>query len=95
MKINNIVIIAILKSNTTDKLIKIIPGVDLLLPSLPGLTLRMQVESLDKPRGSTRVLEALPGKLDIKRLSPTNSLSCRVLYGVDDIILVMRNPVSC
>ena len=38
------------------------------MPSLPGLASRTHIESLDKPRNSTSVLEALLGKLGIKRL---------------------------
>ena len=43
-----------------------IPGSRLMISSLPGWALRMLVESHGKPR------EALPGKLDIKRHSPSN-----------------------
>ena len=66
------VIIASVKSETTCKLIIRIPGSRLLMhvPSLPGSASRTLVESLGKPRHSTSVLEALPGKLDIKRHSP-------------------------
>ena len=42
--------------------------------SLPGSALRTHAESLGKPRNvitSTSVLEACPGKLDIKRHSPS------------------------
>ena len=53
------------------KLINRIPGSRLLISSLPGSALRTHVESLGKPRMSTSVLEALPGKLDIKRHSPS------------------------
>ena len=45
------------------KLINRIPGSSL---SLPGSASRTHVESLDKPHDSTSILEALPGKLDIK-----------------------------
>ena len=41
-----------------------IPGSHLLISSLPGKASRMLVES---PRNSTSVLEALPGKLGIKK----------------------------
>ena len=53
------------------KLINRIPGLRLLISSLPGSALRMHVESLCKPRDPTTVVEALPGKLDIKRHSPS------------------------
>ena len=49
------------------KLIDRIPGLRLLISSLPGSASRMHVESLGKPRDSQTVLEALPGKPDIKR----------------------------
>ena len=50
------------------KLINRIPGSRLLISSLPGSALRTLVESLGKPRD---VNKALPGKLDIKRHSPS------------------------
>ena len=53
------------------KLINIIPGLRLLISSLPGSSSRMHVESLGKPRDSTSVLKDLPGKHDIKRHSPS------------------------
>ena len=56
------------------KLINRIPGLCLLISSLPRSALRTHVESLGKPRDSTSVLKALPGKLDIKRHSPSISL---------------------
>ena len=49
------------------KLISRIPGSRLLISSLPGSALRTHVESL----------KALPGKLDIKRHSPS------ILYKID------------
>ena len=48
--IENYVIIASLNSETMGKLINRIPGLRLLISSLPGSALRMQVESLGKPR---------------------------------------------
>ena len=48
--IENYVKIASLKSETMGKLINRIPGLRLLISSLPGLALRMHVESLGKPR---------------------------------------------
>ena len=60
-KLHNYVIIASLNSKTTCKLINRIPGSRLLISSLPG----------KKPSDSTCALEALPGKLDIKRHSPS------------------------
>ena len=48
-KVDNNVIIASLKSESTCKLINRLPGLRLLISSLPGLPLRMHVESLGKP----------------------------------------------
>ena len=52
------------------KLINRIPGSRLLISSFLGSALRTHVESLGKPR-DVSVLKALPGKLDIKRHSPS------------------------
>ena len=51
-KMKNYVIMASLKSETMSKLINRIhvPGLRLLMSSLPCLALRMHVESLGKPR---------------------------------------------
>ena len=46
-----------------------IPGSRLLISSLPDSTSLTHVESLGKPRDSTSVLDALPGKLDFRRHS--------------------------
>ena len=43
-----------------------IPGSRLSISSLPGSALRTHVDPHDKPRDSTNILKALPGKLDIK-----------------------------
>ena len=64
-------IIAYLKSELVGKLISRIPGSRLLISSLPGSALRTHVESLGKPRDVTSLLKAWPGKLDIKRHSPS------------------------
>ena len=58
------------------KLINRIPGLCLLISSLPGSALRTNFEFLSKPgdvkpRNTKSVPNALPGKLDIKRLSPS------------------------
>ena len=58
------------------KLINRIPGSRLLISCLPGLALRMHVESLASLAMSTSVLKALPGKLDIKRHSPSILYIC-------------------
>ena len=52
------------------KLINRIQGSRLLISSLPGSASRTHVESLGKPRDSTNVLKAWPGKLATKRQSP-------------------------
>ena len=70
-KPKNYVKIASLKSETMGQLINRIPGSHILISSLPGSTLRTHVESLGKPRDVNIVLKALPGKLDIKRHSPS------------------------
>ena len=64
------------------KLIKRIPGLRLLISRLPGSASRTHVESLSKPCDSTSVLEALPGKLDIKSHSP----SILYLYPIHAVI---------
>ena len=53
------------------KLINRIPGLRLLISSLPGSALRTHVESLGKPRDVNMCSQALPGKLDIQRHSPS------------------------
>ena len=53
-KIENYVIIDSLKSETMGELINSIPGLRLLISSLPGPALRMHVESLGKPRDVNR-----------------------------------------
>ena len=60
-KIDNYVIIASLKSEPTCKLMNRIPGLCLLISKLPDSALR----------ADSSILEALPGKLDIKRHSPS------------------------
>ena len=49
MKLDNDVIITSLESESTCKLINRIPGLRLLISSLPGSVLRMHVESFGKP----------------------------------------------
>ena len=66
-KLDNNVIISSLKS----KLINRIPGLHLLISSLPGLAMRKHDESLGKPYNSASVLDALSVKLDIKIFSPS------------------------
>ena len=58
-KIENYVIIAILKSETMGKLINRIPGSRLLISSLPGSALRTHVESLGKPRDVNKRSQSL------------------------------------
>ena len=48
--LNDVVIMASLKSESTCKLINRIPGSRLLISSLPGSAWRMHVELLGKPR---------------------------------------------
>ena len=68
------VIIACLKRETRVKLINRIPGARLLISSLPGKALRTLVDSAS-------VLKALPGKLDIKRHSPS------ILYISENLLM--------
>ena len=49
---------------------KRILGECLLISSLPGKGLSMRVELRGMPSNSTCILEAVPGKLDIKRRKP-------------------------
>ena len=58
-KIENYVIIASLKSETTGKLINRLPGLRLLISSLPGSALRTHVESLGKPRNVNKHSQSL------------------------------------
>ena len=53
------------------KLINRILGKCLLISSLQGSALRTHVESLGKPRDVNKRSKTLPGKLDIKRHSPS------------------------
>ena len=48
-----------LKSETMDKLINRIPGLCLLISSLPGSALRTHVESLGKPRDVNKCSQSL------------------------------------
>ena len=66
-KIETNVIIASLKSKSVGKLIKRIPGLHLLISSLPGSALRTHVESLGKPHDVNKHSQ----NLDIKRHSPS------------------------
>ena len=70
-KIENYFIIASMTSETMGYLINRIPGSCLLISSIPGSALRTHVESLGKPGNVNNLLKALPGKLDIKRHSPS------------------------
>ena len=58
-KIENYVIIASLKRETTGKRINKIPSSRLLISSIPGLSLRTHVESLDKPRDVNKHSQSL------------------------------------
>ena len=53
------------------KLINRIPGSRLLISSLPGSALRTMLNRSASLAMSTSLLKALPGKLDIKRHSPS------------------------
>ena len=57
----------VVASSNTPRVRIMRPGSRLLISSLPGSPSRKHVELLGKPHNSTSILEALPGKLDIKR----------------------------
>ena len=69
--IDNYVIIINLKSKPLCKLINKIPGLRLLISSLPGWALKMHVGLLSKLHDSTSIFKAFPGNFDIKRKSPS------------------------
>ena len=52
-------------------LIDRLTGSHLLISSLPGSALKTHFESLGKPRDVNKRSQSLPGKLDIKRHSPS------------------------
>ena len=58
-QVYNYVIIASLNSESACKLINRIPCWHLLISSLPGLALRMHVESLGKPRDVSKRSQSL------------------------------------
>ena len=58
-KLKNYVIIDTLKSETMGKLINRIPGLCLLISSLPGSVLRTYVESLVKPCDVNKLSQSL------------------------------------
>ena len=80
------------------KLINRIPGSFLLISSLPGSALRTHVESLGKPHDFKSVLRALPGKLDIKRHSPSilylwyTGRQCRT--SIMRFVIIVIHPLS-
>ena len=57
--VENYVIIASLNSESASKLINRIPVLHLLISSLPGLALRMHVESLGRPRNVNKHSQSL------------------------------------
>ena len=58
-KLENYVIISSSKSETMGKLTNRIPGLRLLISSLPGSALRPHVESLGKPRDVNKLSKSL------------------------------------
>ena len=87
--------------NQLGKLINRIPGSCLLISSLPGWASRMHVKSLGKLAMSTSVLEALPGKLDIKRhsssilyISASLAMSTSVLEALPGKLDIKRHSSS-
>ena len=77
--------IASLKSERMGKQINRLPGLCLLISSLPGSALRTHVESLSKPRDVDKSSRVLPGKLDIKRHSPCILYNCFVIIRLPDL----------
>ena len=71
------------------KLIKRIPGLRILISSLPGSALRTHVESFESLAMSTSVLKDLPGKYNIKRHSTCilyiSASVLKALHGKHDI----------
>ena len=67
----NRIIVASLQSEPTCKVINIIQDECLLISRLPGLALRMHIRSL----------KAEPGKLDIKRHSPSILYTLYIIAG--------------
>ena len=58
---NNVIIASSLKSESVGKLLNRIPGLRLLISSLPGSALRTLVESLSKPRDVNKHSQRLAG----------------------------------
>ena len=58
-KNENYVIIASLKSDTIGKLVNRMPGLRILMSSLPGSAVRALVESLGKPRNVNKRSQSL------------------------------------
>ena len=80
--------------STMGKLINRIPGSCILISSLPGSASRTHVES----RGlSTCILEALPGKLDIKRHSPNipkyRSFNDLIALGTEAVFIDWKSEI--
>ena len=65
------------------KLINRIPGLRLLISSLPGSALRTHVESLGRPRDVNKRSQSLAGKLDIKRHSPSILYIFKLTFNFD------------
>ena len=84
------VIIAILKSESVGKLINRIPSFLLLISSLPGSAFRTHVDRSARLAMSTIILRALPGKLDIKRHSP----SILYVFDISSILLYTSDILS-
>ena len=81
-------------------LINEIPGLFLLISSLPGSALRTHVDRSASLAMSTSVLKALPGKLDIKRHSPylvfyNYNLEARLGKGIMADILALPEICKC
>ena len=81
-KTENYIILVSLKSETTCKLINRIPVSHLLMSSLPGLALKLHVESHDKPGNSTSVLEYVLKRVSFESKDCTKELKLECTYSL-------------
>ena len=83
-----------MKSEPICKLTNRIPGTRLLISSLPCLASRTHVESLGKHHHSASALEALPGKLDIERHSPSDSFTILGFWVLGLAVDISMSPTA-
>ena len=80
--------------NELDKLLNRIPGSGLLISSLPGSAKEWMLNQSASLAMSTSVFEALPGKLDIKRHSPSILYLFGSIYSKNPCVLPLFVPVG-